>query len=30
MRNGGFDNTKVFNLDGGLVAWEEEMGVLSN
>ena len=30
MRNGGFDNSKVFNLDGGLVAWEEEMGVLSN
>lgn len=30
MRNGGFDNAKVFNLDGGLVAWEEQMGVLSN
>ena len=26
MKNGGFDQTKVFNLDGGMVAWEEEFG----
>ena len=24
MRNGGFDNDKVFNLDGGLVAWRTQ------
>lgn len=23
MKNGGFDNDKLFNLDGGLVAWNE-------
>ncbi|MEM1121521.1 MAG: rhodanese-like domain-containing protein [Bacteroidota bacterium] len=23
MKNGGFDHEKVFNLDGGMVAWEE-------
>ncbi len=26
MKNGGFDQTKVFNLDGGMVAWEESLG----
>lgn len=26
MKNGGFDQTKVFNLDGGMVAWEEVFG----
>ena len=26
MRNGGFDNNRVFNLDGGLVAWREQIG----
>ena len=26
MRNGGFDNRRVFNLDGGLVAWQEQIG----
>lgn len=24
MRNGGFDNDKVFNLDGGMIAWVED------
>ena len=23
MRNGGFDNKKIFNLDGGLLLWNE-------
>ena len=23
MKNGGFDKDKVFNLDGGIAAWEE-------
>jgi rhodanese-related sulfurtransferase len=23
MRNGGFENARIFNLDGGLAAWEE-------
>lgn len=23
MRNGGFDPSEIFNLDGGLVAWQE-------
>ena len=26
MKNGGFDKEKVFNLDGGMTAWEEEFG----
>ena len=26
MKNGGFDHAKVFNLDGGMVAWEEVFG----
>lgn len=26
MKNGGFDHANVFNLDGGMVAWEEEFG----
>lgn len=26
MKNGGFDSEKVFNLDGGMVAWEEVFG----
>ena len=26
MKNGGFDNKKVYNLDGGMVAWEEVFG----
>ncbi len=25
MRNGGFDNNKVFNLEGGYPTWKEEM-----
>ncbi|MEM9918054.1 MAG: rhodanese-like domain-containing protein [Bacteroidota bacterium] len=24
MRNGGFDNSKVFNLDGGMLAWRKK------
>lgn len=27
MKNGGFDETKVFNLDGGMAAWEEVFGI---
>lgn len=27
MRNGGFDNAKIFNLDGGIVVWEEVFGI---
>jgi len=26
MKNGGFDNKKVYNLDGGMAAWEEVFG----
>ncbi|MEM8527941.1 MAG: rhodanese-like domain-containing protein [Bacteroidota bacterium] len=26
MRNSGFDTQKVYNLDGGLVAWQEVFG----
>ena len=26
MKNGGFDKEKVFNLDGGMAAWEEVFG----
>lgn len=26
MRNGGFDNMRIFNLDGGILAWQEEFG----
>lgn len=26
MKNGGFDKEKVFNLDGGMAAWEEIFG----
>ncbi|NJL76860.1 MAG: rhodanese-like domain-containing protein [Saprospiraceae bacterium] len=26
MRNGGFDNHRVYNLDGGVVAWKEVFG----
>jgi rhodanese-related sulfurtransferase len=26
MRNGGFDKERVFNLDGGIVAWKEVFG----
>jgi len=26
MKNGGFDNKKVYNLDGGMSAWEEVFG----
>ena len=26
MKNGGFDQNKIFNLDGGMVAWEEAFG----
>jgi len=26
MKNGGFDNKKVYNLDGGIAAWEEVFG----
>ncbi|MEO1514333.1 MAG: rhodanese-like domain-containing protein [Bacteroidota bacterium] len=25
MRNGGFDNDRLFNLDGGMVAWHEQL-----
>ena len=25
MRNGGFDNSKVFNLEGGYGLWQEQM-----
>lgn len=24
MRNGGFDNQKIFNLDGGFISWSEQ------
>ena len=27
MKNGGFANERVFNLDGGMVAWEARYGV---
>ena len=27
MKNGGFAKEKVFNLDGGMVAWEAEFGI---
>lgn len=27
MKNGGFDKNKVFNLDGGMVAWEAVFGI---
>ncbi|MEM6318397.1 MAG: rhodanese-like domain-containing protein [Bacteroidota bacterium] len=27
MKNGGFDPEKVFNLDGGMVAWEAVFGL---
>ncbi len=26
MRNGGFNNERIFNLEGGYILWEEEMG----
>lgn len=26
MRNGGFDNTQIFNLEGGYSQWMEEVG----
>ena len=26
MRNGGFDNDKVFNLEGGYLLWGEQLG----
>ncbi len=25
MKNGGFDEDKIFNLDGGLIAWKSEL-----
>ena len=28
MKNGGFNKEKIFNLDGGIVAWETEFGPL--
>lgn len=26
MRNGGFDASKIYNLEGGIVAWQETFG----
>ena len=28
MRNGGFDNTRIFNLEGGYPLWVEEINIL--
>ena len=28
MRNGGFSNNRIFNLDGGIIAWQERFGPL--